>query len=139
MADAGLRGDVLERAVAAVAVQPVPRLLRDRRIGQRAAVDQEDVDPAVVVVVEEQPAGAHGLDQVLVGAGAVDVAEVHAGAAGDVGEPHVRRLRIDAGHGDDDGDEPATGDVHRTGLPPRSAASYITRARAASGARPALA
>ena len=48
--------DVLERAVAAIAIQPVPRRARDGWIGERTAVDQEDVDPAVVVVVEEQPA-----------------------------------------------------------------------------------
>ena len=76
MPDAGLRGDILERAVAAIPEQAVPRLPRDRRIGERPAVDQEDVDPAVVVVVEEQPARADRLDQVLVGARAVDVAEV---------------------------------------------------------------
>ena len=92
MLDAGPGRDVLERAVAAVPVQAVPRLLRDRRIGERSAVDQEDVDPAVVVVVEEQPARAHGLDQVFVGARAVDVAEVHAGLAADIREPHGRSL-----------------------------------------------
>ena len=78
--------DVLERAVAAIAKQAMPRLPRDRRIGERPAIDQEDVDPAVVVVVEEQPAGADGLDQVLVGTRAVDVTEVDAGGAADVRE-----------------------------------------------------
>ena len=69
---------------------PVPRLFRDRRIRERSTVDQEDIDPAVVVVVEEQPARADGFDQVLVGARPVDVPEVHAGFAADVREPHGR-------------------------------------------------
>ena len=88
MADARSIGHVLERAVAAIPVQAVPRLLRHRRIGERATVDEEDVDPAVVVVVEEQPARADGFDQVFVGARAVDVAEVDAGVAADIGESH---------------------------------------------------
>ena len=56
MANRRSLGDVVERAVAAIPIQAVPRLPRDRRIGERPAVDQEDVEPPVVVVVEEQPA-----------------------------------------------------------------------------------
>ena len=87
--DAGLRGDVLERAVAAVPEETVPCPARDRRIGERSAIDQEHVDPAIVVVVEEQPARAHRFDQMLVGTRAVDVAEIDAGLAG-----HVRELDV---------------------------------------------
>ena len=41
--DARRRGGILERAVAAVAEQPMPARCAHRRVGQRAAVDEEDV------------------------------------------------------------------------------------------------
>ena len=79
---------------------PLPRLRNSRwrarrshgLVDDRAAVDQEDVHPAVAVVVEEQPAGAHRLGEVLLGAGAVRVMEDHAGLARDVDELRSRRL-----------------------------------------------
>ena len=51
-------GDVLERAVAAVAVEVVRRLLALREALEGRAVHQEDVEPAVAVVVEEGRAAA---------------------------------------------------------------------------------
>jgi hypothetical protein len=86
VSDARAIAGVVERAVAAVVEQPMAGALRDGRVGQRPAVHQEDVRPAVVVVVEEQSARAHGLDEVLVWAGAVDVREGDAGVARDVDE-----------------------------------------------------
>ena len=81
---------------------PLPRL-RYRRcrarlaiaaIGQRSAVDEEHVEPAVVVVVEEQAAAAHDFVEVPVGACAVDVHEVDPARGADVHELHGgRRLR----------------------------------------------
>src|SRR6185503_2681956 len=116
-----------ERAVAAVPEQPVPGLTRDRWFGKRAAVDEEDVNPPVVVEIEEQAAGPDGFRQVLVGAGAVDLAEVHPGAAADVGEPDVFFLALHVAAADrgqrNDRNEPATSASHLTGLPPRRAAS----------------
>ena len=76
--DAGRGRDVLERSVAAVSVQAIACRRVDLRIDERPAVDQEDVDPAVLVVVEEQPAAAHDLEQVTLGRAPVDVAEIHA-------------------------------------------------------------
>ena len=152
MSNAGLLGDVVERAVAAISEQAVPCLPRDRRIGHRSAVDQEDVDPAVVVVVEEQPARADGLDQVLVGARAVDVAEVDPGVTADVGELHVRSeavaslARHDTAAHQHDGHRggcrariarPFTGAPRLVTLP-CSALSYMSLARAASSMRPSL-
>ena len=64
--DAGLVGDVGEGAVAVVLVERVlQRRLRLVEVA-RAAVDHEDVDPAVVVVVEERDAGPHRFRQVPV-------------------------------------------------------------------------
>jgi len=54
--DAGLLGDVVERAIAAIVEQPMAGAARDGGVGQRPAVYEEDVDPAIVVVVAEQPA-----------------------------------------------------------------------------------
>ena len=80
-------GDVFERAVAAVLEQPVPRAAGRRRIDERPAVDEEDVLPAVAVVVEEQAAAAHDFRKVAGGAGAVDVAEVDAGRGATLTKP----------------------------------------------------
>ena len=66
LAQPGARRDVLERAVAAIAIEVVRRLLALRKSLQRGAVHEKDVDPAVAVVVEGGGAGARGLDQVLV-------------------------------------------------------------------------
>jgi hypothetical protein len=88
--DPGLRRDILERAIAAVPEQPVPCLPRHSRIGKRPSVDKEQVDPAVVVVIEKQAPGAHRFDEILVRTRAVDMAEVDAGLARCVGEPRRR-------------------------------------------------
>jgi hypothetical protein len=60
--DAGGLGHVRERAVAAVVVQAVPeaRLVLLERL-DRSAVHHVEVEPAVVVVVEERHAGDHRL------------------------------------------------------------------------------
>ena len=65
---AGLRGHVGERAVAIVLVQAVGRA-GGRAFEARAAED-EDIQPAVVVVVEEGDAAADGFEDVGLGVGA---------------------------------------------------------------------
>src|SRR5690349_13942337 len=105
MCDPGSRRHVLERAVPAIAVKAMASLLRDGGIVQRTAVDEEDVDPAVVVEIEEQAARTHRLDEVLVGARAVDMPEVDAGLASDVCIPdsgvglRADSLRVLSGEG----------------------------------------
>ena len=54
------------------------------------AVDEQDVLPAVGVVVEERAAGAHRLGQELAAVGAVAVPELQAGTRRDVDEAHTR-------------------------------------------------
>src|ERR1019366_3638467 len=64
---AGALGDVGEGAVAVVAVEPHGGALAAAPgiVGVPAhAVDQQDVLPAVGIVIEECAAGAHGLGQV---------------------------------------------------------------------------
>ena len=71
--DPGSVGDVLEAAVGQLPVKPIVKtripLVGGRparhRIGQRRAVHEEQIEPAVVVVVEHGDASAHGLEQVL--------------------------------------------------------------------------
>src|SRR5881227_1565722 len=52
-----------------------------------SAVEEEDVQAAVAVVVEEGAAGAHRLGHILAAEAAVGVTETDAGALGDVFEP----------------------------------------------------
>ena len=78
VADPRRGGHVLERAVATVPVQAMARAARHRRIGERSAVHEKDIEPAVLVEVEEEAARAHDLGEVLLVAGAVDVDEVEA-------------------------------------------------------------
>ena len=92
--DAGPRRRVFEGAVAAVPEEPVARAPGRRRIDERSAVHEKDVLPAVAVVVEEQAAAAHDFRKMAGGAGAVDVAEVDAGARRDVDEAGRGRLRL---------------------------------------------
>ena len=84
--------DVGERAVAVVVVQREIRL-RPRPARPVRRVDQQEVLPAVVVVVEKRAAGSQRLGQVLLPERAVVVGEADAGGRGDVGERQRRRDR----------------------------------------------
>ncbi len=68
-------GDVFEEPVTTIPVEPgfCPRV--DFGIDNRSAIDQEDIDPAVAVVVEEEATRAHGLHDVLRGTRTVGVCE----------------------------------------------------------------
>ena len=110
MLNPGALGDVFERAVAAVVVQPMTRAPVDGRVGDRPAVDQEDVHPPVTVVVEEHRARPHGLDEMFLGAGAVGMVKRDARLARDVDE--LRKGSVRAGH-DRDTRQTATADPRR--------------------------
>ena len=71
-ADARPGRHVLERAVAFVAIQVRRWLATLREPFERGAVDEEDVQSAVVVVVEDRDAAPGGLEQVPVGAKAAE-------------------------------------------------------------------
>ena len=89
--EAGLGGDVGEGAVVVVVEEMVGGFCCCRgrsRSSEFASVDEEDVGPAVAVVVEDGDAGAGGFDDVALGVdAAVDVADGDAGFGGDVDEP----------------------------------------------------
>src|SRR5207342_69613 len=96
VADARGSRCVLERAVAPVPIEAMARAGGDGRIDERTAVHEEQILPAVVVVVEKQAPAAHDLRKVANGAGPVDVAEVDTGSRCDVDETGCHRL---AGYG----------------------------------------
>src|SRR5918994_7602768 len=85
-------GHVFERPIALVSIQSMSGASGSLSVGERATVNQEDVQPAVVVVVEEQASGPHGFDNMLVRAGAVGVPEVESGLLRDVFEKNGRRV-----------------------------------------------
>src|ERR1043165_5979796 len=99
-------GHVLEGAVRLLMIETIPearlgfvgpRAFRHRVLKSRAG-GEEEVEPTVVVVVEECDPSAHRLRQVLLRGGRGRVAEVDAGLRGDVCEADGReRLRRGAG------------------------------------------
>ena len=98
---AGFGGDVGESAVVIVAVKVVGGSLSGGKAFELRAVDDKDVGPSVIVVVEDGDAGAGGLDDVFLCIHAAeDVLRGEAGFFGDVGEGHNRggsggrRLRL---------------------------------------------
>src|SRR5438876_9298399 len=54
------------------------------------AIDQQEILPAVVIVVDKGAAGPHGLGHVLVPLRAIDVVEADPGRSGDVREAYRR-------------------------------------------------
>ena len=85
---AGFFGDIGERSVAIVLVQMRGRSLARRPVGVEArAIGEIDVEPAVVVVIEEGQAAAFGFNDVaLVIDAAPDVGSIQSGFAGYVDE-----------------------------------------------------
>src|SRR5277367_4338233 len=64
---AGLFGDVGERAVVIVVVETVGRTLASGKSFQPRAIYEKNVGPAVVVIIEDGHAAARGLDDVFLG------------------------------------------------------------------------
>ena len=90
---AGALGDVGEGAVAVVAVEPHGGALA-AMAGPVHAVDQQNIQPAIGIVIEEGAARAHGFRQILGAECAAVVAELDAGGGGDVGQAEVQAGRI---------------------------------------------
>src|SRR5207245_6618511 len=66
-----------------------PPVAPSSRPAQRFAIEQQHIQPAVAVVIQEGPARAHRLRKVAVAGSAVDVLEVDAGLPGDVRKLHA--------------------------------------------------
>jgi hypothetical protein len=111
LADTGATGHVLERSIAAVVKQAMLRLPGDRWIGDRSTIDEKEIDPAIVVVVEKQTSRPHRFDQEFLCRCAVDVLKRDAGIACHLGELDGRSLRrvallaMNEGAADDRGGE----------------------------------
>ena len=86
MADARGSGHVLKRSISAVPEQPMACALGDGWICERAAVHEKDVEPAIVIKVEEQAARPEDLGHELLVAGAADMREVQPRRHGDISE-----------------------------------------------------
>src|SRR5581483_8059400 len=91
---AGLPGDIGERAVAVVVVEDerAARGVGGDMAGPVVSPNDENVEPAVVVVVEERAAAAHRLREPLLAERAVDARAVHSGSLRDV-------LKLNRGYG----------------------------------------
>src|SRR5580700_5231247 len=55
-------------------------------VGQRRTIDQQDVHPSVVVVIESRSAAAHGFDDVELLQAAAGEVKINAGGARDIGK-----------------------------------------------------
>jgi len=66
--------------------------------GPVLAIDEQDVGKAVVVVIDEGAAGAHGFREPFFSEGSVVVREVDAGLGGDVAEGDVLLRACEACH-----------------------------------------
>ena len=67
VSEAGFLGDIGKRAFVIVAVEMIGGSIFYGRALEFCAVDDEDVGPAVIVVVENRDAGAGGFDDVFFG------------------------------------------------------------------------
>src|SRR5215471_17137327 len=81
--EAGLVGNVGECAVVVIAVEVIGRGLAAGKAFESGSIDQENVWPAIVVVVDDANAGAGSFDDVLLGIDAAeDVRRRQSGLAG---------------------------------------------------------
>ena len=63
----GLSGHVGKSSVVLIAIQMIGRSRSGRKSLERGAVHQENIGPAIVVVVENRNAGSRGLNDVFLG------------------------------------------------------------------------
>ena len=102
----GLGGHVGKSSVVIVAIQMIGGRRSRRKSFERGAVHQENVGPAIVVVVENRDAGAGGLDDVFLGVlAAEDLGHGQAGFFRDVNEVGDGRGFSALGDGSGDKDE----------------------------------
>jgi len=95
--EAGFFRHIRECALGVLMTKTVPKpgigLVRElamrHRIVDPRSVGEEDIQPPVVVIVEEGYASSHGFQQVLVGSCGVFVLEIDPRGPGDIGELHL--------------------------------------------------
>src|SRR5581483_2271431 len=94
MRQPGLGGHVGESSIMVVAVQLAGVALPGTDVFDRRAIDQQDVDPAVIVIVECGNAAAHRFHDVALSRPPTRKVEVEAGAL-----RHVNEVRYEPGTG----------------------------------------
>src|SRR5260221_257785 len=95
--ESGLFRHIRECAVGVLVIEPVPepaiRLIRQfairHGIVDLRAVREEDIEPSIVVIVQEGYSSSHGFQQVLVGSYRAFVLEIDSAGLRDVGELHL--------------------------------------------------
>ncbi len=88
--EAGFPGHIGESAVSIIPVQPVDGAFG--RAFQAGAAQQEDVEPAVVVIVKQRAAAAHGFEDVRLAIGSpVNERRMQSGLARDIDEARMER------------------------------------------------
>ena len=91
---------VRERPIPVVVVERHRGPAHDMPAGKRGVVEQQQILPAIAVVIEKRAAGADRLDHVLAGRGGALMPEVDAGGRRDVGEVDGRcRTALTRRHG----------------------------------------
>ncbi len=86
MRDSGLGADVSEGAVVVVAVKLSGMAFAGAHVLQRGTIDEEDVHPSVIVVIENGDAPAHGFHDVAFFLASAGEVEINSGGASHVGE-----------------------------------------------------
>jgi len=110
----GLHGYIGERPVVVVAIEMVGRYFARRESFERGAVDNENIRPAVVVVIENGNAGASGLDDVLLGVHTAEhVHHVEPGLLRDIFE--IRQPELLCSRGGQEHETAENGGNHRAG------------------------
>src|ERR1019366_3876329 len=97
---ASLLRDILKCAIVFLVIEAIPVirpcLLRNgslwRGIFDGSAIYQENVQPPIVVIIEQSHSRSHGLEQVMACGVGSDVLEMYAEGRGDIREPGLRCL-----------------------------------------------
>ena len=88
--EAGFRGDVEKRSITIVFVEPIAG--SSRSCAEARAAQDKNVEPAVVIVVEEGDAATDGFENMMFGVdGSINTGRREPGFAGDIGKLGVER------------------------------------------------
>src|SRR5947207_1962261 len=115
-----------------VAKQSRRRRTAGRARPERAALDKEDVEIAVVVVVEQRNAAAHDFGKIELSGGAVDVGEDETGLGGGLDENWRCRRRRPGGDGSVNDENRGRDDVDGPKTVPCNLRSHFNAARSRS-------